>query len=124
MSRCPAEVAPTQQPARRRWRDDYVGHAFVGGGVAGIVLGSVLVAKSASDADAAPMGATDDDWQRLRDRAVVLRVTGIASVLVGVGAAAYGVYHYQRFGKEQVGPRVSGWVAPTSAGIAVTVSWP
>ncbi len=116
----PPVESPAQTDEPRAWWKDPVGGALVGAGVVGVALGTVfLIQGSAADSDAA--NATSyDDFSALSDRAESRGRLGVIGLVVGGALITGGVIWYAT---HKVPPRehaVTGWLAPSGGGLALS----
>jgi hypothetical protein len=117
----PAVVeTPLQTDQPRAWWKDPVGGALVGAGVVGVALGTVfLIQGSNADSDAA--NATSyDEFASLSDRAESRGRLGVIGLVAGGALITGGVIWYAT---HKTAPRertVSGWLAPSGGGLALS----
>ncbi len=114
------EPPPAPPPAEgRSWWKDPVGDGLVLVGIAGLVVGGIELSAAAS-ADSSKSNATSyADFKKFNDQATSDGKTGVIAAGAGGALVVLGVIWYatHREHQEHV---VTGWVAPTGGGLAIT----
>lgn len=102
------------------WYKDPIGGALVGAGAVGLALGTVfLVQASSADSDKAT-ASTYDQYQSLADRAESRGRLAVISLVAGGALVTAGVIRYATRRSSSETRTLSGWLAPTTAGLTLS----
>jgi tetratricopeptide (TPR) repeat protein len=114
----PAEPPPETQESRPWWKDP-IGDGLVLTGVAGLVVGGIEL-SAAAGADSNKTNATSyTDFKKYSDQATSVGRTGVIAASAGAALVTLGVIWYATH-REHHEHAVTGWLAPTGGGIALT----
>lgn len=86
--------SPPDEPPARPWYADPAGGALVGGGMAGVIGGGVLMAVARRKAREAPNASIEDDYLATRQQATRMNAGGIVVLSVGSALVVAGVVRY------------------------------
>lgn len=120
-SASPTPTAPkdTATPTRA-WYTDPIGGALVGTGVVGLAAGTVfLIQATNADTDKAT-APTYDEYLSLADRAESRGRLAIISLVAGGALVTAGIIRYATRRASSETRTLSGWVAPTTAGLTLS----
>lgn len=116
----PTTITPTDRgSARPRWQDP-VGLSLVGAGAIGLVLGTTFLVKGSSAQSDADAATSYDDYLAATDRAESNGRIGVIGLVAGGALVTAGIVWYVTRTSAKADRTVTGWLAPSSGGVAVS----
>jgi tetratricopeptide (TPR) repeat protein len=114
----PSPITPVDT-TRPRWKDP-VGLSLLGAGALGIVVGTVFLVKGSSAQSDADNANDYDDFITASDRADSDGRIGVVSLVAGGAFVTAGIVWYVTRAPSSPDRTVSGWLAPSGGGLAVS----
>lgn len=123
--RLESNAASTTSPAStgegaRAWWKDPVGGSLVGLGVVGVGVGIVFLVQGSSAQTDADNAMTYADHEAASDRAESRGRIGVISLIAGGALITGGVIWYATHKQKPADNTVSGWLAPSGGGLALS----